>query len=147
MVKISDNFFSSFDNLILCFSISFVNLLVDVITCAAPNLRPRPANKWCPDEKGEPVKITDSELLQIHEDRLRKILDVAVDNNDESIILGAFGCGAFQNKPEIVALAARIVLKDYTHSFKNIEFAIYDKGECKNYKTFDRLLSKYTKEK
>lgn len=29
------------------------------------------------------------------------------------MILGAFGCGAFENNPEVVAMAAKNVLKDY----------------------------------
>ena len=45
------------------------------------------------------VKVSDWELLEIHKKRLTRILDVAVLNGDETVILGAFGCGAFQNNP------------------------------------------------
>ena len=116
---------------------------VDVITCAAPNLKLNPTNEFNPGDGNKQVKITDNELLAIHEKRLRRILDVAVLNGVESIVLGAFGCGAFRNKPEVVALAAKNVLKDYLHSFKNIEFAVYCRpNDDRNFKVFERTLGK-----
>ena len=69
---------------------------VDVITCAAPNLRERPSNWFNQGNGDRAVKVSDRELLEIHKKRLTRILDVAVLNGDEVVILGAFGCGAFQ---------------------------------------------------
>ena len=94
---------------------------VDVITCAAPNLRDNPSNPYNKSDGTKKVKISDKDLLELHEKRLRRILDVAVANADEVVILGAFGCGAFQNKPDIVAKAAANVINDYLYMFKNIE--------------------------
>lgn len=118
---------------------------VNVITCAAPNLRINPNNSYNSGEGKKPVKITDMELLDIHEKRLRRILDVAVLDGNDTIILGAFGCGAFQNKPEVVARASKNVLKDYLHAFKTIEYAVYctPKDE-RNYTTFARVLKEYS---
>ena len=79
---------------------------VNIITCAAPNLKANPTNMFNPDDGNQAVAVSDSELLAIHEKRLRRILDVAVINGNETVILGAFGCGAFANKVEVVALAA-----------------------------------------
>ena len=98
---------------------------VDVITCAAPNLRERPSNRFNQGNGDRAVKVSDRELLEIHKQRLTRILDVAVLNGDEAVILGAFGCGAFQNKPEVVARAAKEVIADYLYAFKTIEFAVY----------------------
>ena len=79
--------------------------------------------------------------LEIQEKRLRRILDVAVAEGEEAVILGAYGCGAFMNKTEVVALAARNVIKDYLNAFKVIEFAVYcSPRDDRNYKTFDRVL-------
>ena len=115
---------------------------VDVITCAAPNLRERPGNSYNPGDGSAPVKITDKALLQLHEKRLRKILDVAYIKGNEIVILGAFGCGAFSNNPYVVATAAKNVIKDYLYKFKIIEFAIYcNPRDDSNYKTFMGILS------
>lgn len=94
---------------------------VDVITCAAPNLRENPSNIYNHGDGNKRAKLSDRDLLLIHEKRLRRILDVAVRENDEVIILGAFGCGAFMNNPDVVALAAKNVIKDYLKAFKVIE--------------------------
>ena len=115
---------------------------VDVITCAAPNLRERPGNSYNPGDGSAPVKITDKALLQLHEKRLRKILDVAYIKGNEIVILGAFGCGAFSNNPYVVATAAKNVIKDYLYKFKIIEFAIYcNPRDDSNYKSFMGILS------
>lgn len=101
---------------------------VDVITCAAPNFR---AANPLPDE----------ELYELHIRRGRKILDVALDNGAESLVLGAFGCGAFRNNPSIVASAYANLVKEYSAAFDEIEFAVFYHGnETVNYKTFSRLL-------
>ncbi len=117
---------------------------VDVITCAAPNLRERPSNGFNSGDGNKAVEISDKELLAIHEKRLKRILDVALLNQDETVVLGAFGCGAFKNNPEVVALASKNVVKDYLHAFKNIEFAVYcSPRDEQNNKIFERVLSTY----
>lgn len=112
---------------------------VDVITCAAPNLRDDPTNIFNPSDGNRQISISDNELLAIHEKRLAKILDVAKANGVEVIILGAFGCGAFKNKPEVVAKAAKNVLEDYMNNFKIIEYAVYS-GRNNNYQVFKNAL-------
>ncbi len=114
---------------------------VDVITCAAPNLRERPGNSYNAGEGDRQIKISDKELLSLHEKRLKRILDVAVAKGDEVVILGAFGCGAFKNKPEVVAQAAQKVVKEYRKAFQVIEFAVYcGMRDDTNYRIFDRRM-------
>ena len=114
---------------------------VDVITCAAPNLRERPSNRFNQNNGDHAVKVSDRELLEIHKKRLTRILDVAALNGAEVVILGAFGCGAFQNKPEVVARAAKEVIADYLHTFKTIEFAVYcSPRDDTNFKVFKRVM-------
>ena len=120
---------------------------VDVITCSAPNLRDRPSNSFNSGDGSKKANISNSELLKIHEKRLRRILDVAVLEKDEAIILGAFGCGAFLNNPEVVAKATKNVIKDYLKAFKVIEFAIYcnPTRDSINYTIFKETLKDLTK--
>ncbi len=109
---------------------------VDIISCAAPNLRERPANQY---NTGDTIKvqISDNELLALHEKRARKICSSAIANGVEILILGAFGCGAFQNDPHIVAQAYKNVLPDFAHYFHTIEFAIYCRpADSINYDAF-----------
>lgn len=85
--------------------------------------------------------LEDKDLLLLHEKKLRRMLDVAVMEGTETIILGAFGCGAFCNNPEVVALANKNVIKDYLHAFKNTEYAVYcSPGDDRNYRIFERVL-------
>lgn len=115
---------------------------VNVITCAAPNLRERPGNSMNPGDGNTPARLTDKELLAIHEKRLRRILDLAVTEGNEAVILGAFGCGAFLNPPRIVARAMKNVVKERRHDFKVIEFAVYcPPRDDSNYRTFERVMN------
>lgn len=114
---------------------------VDVITCAAPNLRANPSNSYNSGDGDQAAVLSDDDLLKLHEKRLRRILDVAALNKEEVVILGAFGCGAFLNDPKVVAQAAKNVLEDYLYTFKVIEYAIYcSPRDNKNFQIFNQVL-------
>ena len=113
---------------------------VDVLTCAAPNLRENPRNQYNTDASKEKLTLTDEELYNIHVKRARNILNVAIKNEDDYLILGAFGCGAFRTNPEIVAKAYKDVLQDYMYCFKVIDFAIIDGKYSNNYEIFKRII-------
>ena len=113
---------------------------VDVLTCAAPNLRAIPNNAMNPGT-GAPVKVSDRELLELHKKWARHMLAAAAVNGAEILVLGAFGCGAFQNKPEVVARAYRETIDEFTPFFERIEFAVYcSPRDSKNYEVFRRML-------
>ena len=114
---------------------------VDVITCAAPNLRQRPGNQYNLDQSA-PVVVSPEELLQLHKSRARHILTVAASKGVDAIVLGAFGCGAFHNDPTVVAEAYKDVLEEMKGYFSLIEFAIYCRPrETANYDAFSRVLA------
>ena len=108
---------------------------VNVLTCAAPNLRQHPGNQI--------VQIGKQELRQLHEKRMRRIMSLAASAGNEVVILGAFGCGAYSNPPEVVAEAMRTVVREYRSYFQVIEFAVYcPPRDDSNYRVFDRLLGR-----
>ena len=90
---------------------------VDVITCAAPDLRFA--------ENGRTYRPSQNELIQVFENRWRRILSVAAQHKADVLILGAFGCGAFHNPPEIAVRAFNNIYGEFQHSFETIEFAVF----------------------
>ena len=113
---------------------------VDILTCAAPNLRPKPYNQMNPG-KGSAIRMTDLELLNLHKQRARHMLSVAAAQGDEVVVLGAFGCGAFRNDPKIVARAYKEILPEFAGCFTRIEFAVYcPPNHPENYQAFRKIL-------
>lgn len=113
---------------------------VDVITCAAPNLREKPYNAMNPGS-GQRAHVTADELLKLHKSRGRWILSCAAADGVDILVLGAFGCGAFRNPPEIVAQAYRDILGEFAHAFETVEFAVYcSRRDRTNFEVFKHTL-------
>ena len=114
---------------------------VNVLTCAAPNLRERPSNAMNPFAGDTAAKITLTELEKLLTKRIRKIFEIAIANGNEVLILGAFGCGAFRNPPEIVTKVFNNVMQNYLCYFDTIEYAVYHtEREVVNYEAFNRVI-------
>lgn len=112
---------------------------VDVLTCAAPNLRNKPSNLYNP-EGGKAADITEGNLRSLLQTRIRRIFQVAAANEAEVLILGAFGCGAFRNPPQLVAEVFREVTAEYQNYFHTIEYAVFCRGyETENYDAFCKV--------
>lgn len=117
---------------------------IDVISCAAPNLRKKPSNAMNPDSGNKAVSLDAEQLLDLHMKRIGRVLEIAGKKKEEVLILGAFGCGAFQNPPEIVAEAMARVLEEYVYHFKTIEFAVYcSPQDTRNYDVFKKRLESF----
>lgn len=115
---------------------------VNIITCAAPNLREVPKNEFNSENTTVPATISDDDLLELHKQRGRKILSVAAANKNDYVVLGAFGCGAFRNDPKIVAEAYKQILPEFKKAFKVIEFAVFCRDhETINYDTFKEIIN------
>ena len=113
---------------------------MDVITCAAPNLRRRPGNIHNPEYRA-PAIISPEELYRLHLRRAKHILHIAAVNDADALVLGAFGCGAFRNDPQVVAKAYADALSAYQEYFRYIEFAVYcQPEETANYDAFNSAL-------
>ena len=116
---------------------------VDVLTCAAPNLRRKPRNSMNPHAGKTAAKIRNSDLYDLLVKRITRIFQVAIANGTEILVLGAFGCGAFCNPPMIVARAFRNVQEKYDGYFDTIEYAVFcKKNETENYDAFCREFPK-----
>jgi uncharacterized protein (TIGR02452 family) len=84
------------------------------ITCAAP---------YAP-------AIGQLEAGNILKRRIRRVLAIARAYSYVTLILGAWGCGAFQNDPERTALDFRLALEsEFCGSFNEVVFAIADWSE------------------
>ena len=101
---------------------------VDVLTVAAPDLRK--------------IAMSDAEQLGYHVRRAIHMLTVAASYDVDALVLGAFGCGAFANNPEVVARAYKIALAEFSGMFEKVEFAVYcsDKEQM-NYHIFKKVLT------
>lgn len=113
---------------------------VDVITCAAPNLRENPSNRYNSGDGNQRLILHNEELYSLHEKRDSRIFDAAASQNVDVLVLGAFGCGAFMNDPKVVAKVMLSLAKKYAHFFKTIEFAVYcPPYNDSNYRAFMEL--------
>lgn len=113
---------------------------VDVLTCAAPNLRNEPNNLYNPGSGRAVTGLTAEKLGELLSSRIRRIFQVAMMNDAEVLILGAFGCGAFRNPPELVAEVFGKLTGEYQKYFDTIEYAVFCRGyETENYDAFYRV--------
>ncbi len=112
---------------------------VDVITIAAPDLRDK-SNPHAPLVNGG-TYMNDAELFGYHVKRAIHMMTCAAAKGAEILVLGAFGCGAFQNNPEVVARAYKTALQEFPKVFKRIEFAVYcPPSGSVNYEVFKKVL-------
>ncbi|HFA49667.1 MAG TPA: TIGR02452 family protein [Bacteroidetes bacterium] len=62
--------------------------------------------------------------------RIEKVLAIALEHQHKAIVLGAWGCGVFQNKPEDIAdYFKEIIETKFKNDFNKIVFAVYSKNE------------------
>ncbi len=87
---------------------------LDVIACASPFF------------SGAGYTIPNGDLKYLLKRRIRNILEVAIENEVNVLILGEFGCGAFHLPPETVAEAFRDCMLEprYIKAFDEVVFAV-----------------------
>ncbi|MBW3671907.1 MAG: TIGR02452 family protein [Acidobacteria bacterium] len=101
---------------------------LSVITAAAPR-----ADYL--DGRGE-------EIIAAFERRIRRIFEIARENEHDSLVLGAWGCGAYRNDPLLVAELFRESIEEHAlGAFRHIAFAILDHTDERRFiAPFDRAL-------
>jgi len=87
--------------------------------------------------KGE-FKPEDEEILRI---KIRQIYQIAEERGYKHLVLGALGCGAFNNPPEKVASLFKEELEPYKFSFIEITFAVLCKKDKTNFEVFSKVFS------
>ena len=97
---------------------------VDIIVAAAPELF-------------GPYDIKEYEKVMTK--RIKRILDIADKAKVQSLVLGAFGCGAFNNPPKVVAKIFASLIRSY--SFDTVEFAVYCRSDDTNYQVFREVIA------
>lgn len=110
-------------------------MVLSVITCAAPDLR---------HDSG--ISAEDDELRDVFCRRINGLLHVAAAYGYRSLVLGAWGCGAFGNDPQVVADMFRKAIVEFDRGghgvddcFDDICFAVLDHSiEQQNFKAFAR---------
>ena len=118
--------------------------MVDVMTVAAPDLR-RKSNPYA-ELLDNGAVMNDAELFGYHVRRAIHMLTVAASKGADILVLGAFGCGAFQNNPEVVAKAYQTALLLFPKVFQKVEFAVFCKPEDPtNYDAFQRTFQSWEK--
>lgn len=95
-----------------------------VITCAALNLRDRLTPTGEMPEKAK----------NITRNKIRTILRIALTNGHDSLVLGAFGCGAFKNPPRTMATLFKEILseQEFKNRFRLISFSIIEDHNSNN---------------
>ena len=98
---------------------------MSVVSVAAQDLRP--GRRYS--------KPFDKDLLY---EKLRAILSVCAEHGHDAVVLGAIGCGAFQQDPRTVAAYFEELLKKEFRVFRVAIFAILFRGS-----TYDEFARKF----
>ena len=91
---------------------------VSVITAPAPNAGPLLERD---PGAGPSIEAT-------FERRWRDVLSIAFQEGHRNVLLGAWGCGAFRNDPDVAAETVARALEDCSHRFERVIFAIPGQG-------------------
>ncbi|MDF1868206.1 MAG: TIGR02452 family protein [Saprospiraceae bacterium] len=97
----------------------------DVITCSVITA---PAVNTGVVKRNEPQNILNIEPYMRR--RIEMVLALSLKHGYDSLVLGAWGCGVFQNDPREMALWFEDILKGkYRDQFKRVVFAVYARNE------------------
>jgi uncharacterized protein (TIGR02452 family) len=110
------------------FKVADFDAYANIITCAAPNYTVYKTK-------------SDNDILydETLRSRIKYVLDIARDNEQKILILGAFGCGVFGNDPTKVATMFKSLLRNY--KFEKVIFAIPHTNNG-NYEAFKKVFDK-----
>jgi uncharacterized protein (TIGR02452 family) len=70
------------------------------------------------------TNYTDKHQIKQTKDKIKMMFKIAYQNNHDSLVLSAWGCGAFKNPPQAMAQLFKEVIEEYNGCFKEIVFSI-----------------------
>ncbi|MCQ2583412.1 MAG: TIGR02452 family protein [Treponema sp.] len=82
------------------------------------------------------------DMVRGTENKIRTIYDTAYFRGSKTLVLSAFGCGAFRNPPAQIAKIFKDMLSFYDHTFTDIYFSIkpdHNDPSNSNFKAFDEI--------
>ncbi len=114
------------DNAATGFALREEPFQTSIISVAALNFRP--GHKTNNLEYSGPDGGFTPEGQQVMFDKIRTIYRIALLNGHDSLVLGAFGCGVFRLKPELVAAFFKQVLQEdeFRGKFHTVVFALLE---------------------
>jgi uncharacterized protein (TIGR02452 family) len=112
-------------------------------TPCAINCLAAAACQWPPlvadPERNEQVLHPDYELIT--KQKIYAIFSIAYEMKQTVLILGAFGCGAFQNPPQHIArLFQEVITESFPHCFQTIIFSVYTVGAAASQYNYEAFL-------
>lgn len=111
--------------------IDYYEQYCDVITCAAPNKSA--AHKY--------QNVSDKENTEVLKSRIKFVLDIAKDNDVDTLILGGYGCGVFGQDPkEVASIFKECLNTTHKNCFYQVIFAI-PKGRNNNLQAFEEVFN------
>ena len=96
---------------------------VTFLTCAAPNAS----------------RVGSKRSHELLDQRIHRVLELSAARGQSTLVLGAWGCGAFGNDPNGVAPMFKKHLEDFAGCFRTVVFAVTDWS--KNRRTFGPFAS------
>lgn len=82
------------------------------------------------------------EVVEVMRQRIERVLGIARARQYECLVLGAFGCGVFQNDPLEVATLFRDALSgSFRGAFRQVTFAVLDKPEGPRITAFQQVFA------
>ena len=90
------------------------------------------------DPKTIAKRLVPAEAAKL-EAKIRTVFNAALHHGCDALLLGALGCGAFDNPPEHVAEIFQAVVNDFRYMFRAIHFAVLA-GKTNNFRVFDNVI-------
>ncbi len=96
-----------------------------------------------PNRRGAALLASGAKIKEAMTRRIRIMLKTAAKHGHKNLVLGAWGCGAFGNKPDEVAAYFKEVLftEGYGRAFDEVCFAVYGSTSGRNYSAFSECFS------